>query len=679
MKTYKIHIYAFIFSIVIFIVGNITVDLYKDNEIQKNKNDLTIKSHLVASYIDNYINGAIGINKTISYITSQNNNLEYVKSIIKDNIQYEQSEFIVDIALNGKVERLYPNKEYEDSYKIDFSDLLKDKNNEFATSVTFSNGEKGFLIKSSIYNDQKKYIGFISCIVKQSEIKKMVDDLLENKYKYKVYYINESNKKTIDIVKNTSDEIREVENIYINFESENWIVEVGRDTLIDNSSLIKMYRAMVAFISFISYITLYLLTKYPLILREQVYEIKEANIKASRSEQKYRSFFDMSPDYVFVINMETGKIIEANKKFREITSFEDIENISVFSLFSKESSILINNMFKSNELKEINLKVLSEKECIELEVNSIILKSKNFPNKILCVGRDLSEKRKLEKIEKEKIEKEKLLEEAIEYNKIKTEFFANMSHELRTPLNVILGSVQLMDFNLNKKNIKDIVKRNNKIIKQNCYRLLRIISNIIDITKYESDYLHMNLTNINIVELIENITMSVVEYAKSKNIDIEFDTNAEEVYINCDEEKIERIILNLLSNAIKFTNKNDKIYVNINNFEDKIKICVKDTGIGIPKESLKVIFERFRQVNKSFVRSHEGSGIGLSLVKSLVEVHGGKIWAESEVGKGSKFYIELPKNYFSYKENEIAVDKVQISEEELGEKVSIEFSDIYFN
>ena len=551
MKTYKIHIYAFIFSIVIFIVGNITVDLYKDNEIQKNKNDLTIKSHLVASYIDNYINGAIGINKTISYITSQNNNLEYVKSIIKDNIQYEQSEFIVDIALNGKVERLYPNKEYEDSYKIDFSDLLKDKNNEFATSVTFSNGEKGFLIKSSIYNDQKKYIGFISCIVKQSEIKKMVDDLLENKYKYKVYYINESNKKTIDIVKNTSDEIREVENIYINFESENWIVEVGRDTLIDNSSLIKMYRAMVAFISFISYITLYLLTKYPLILREQVYEIKEANIKASRSEQKYRSFFDMSPDYVFVINMETGKIIEANKKFREITSFEDIENISVFSLFSKESSILINNMFKSNELKEINLKVLSEKECIELEVNSIILKSKNFPNKILCVGRDLSEKRKLEKIEKEKIEKEKLLEEAIEYNKIKTEFFANMSHELRTPLNVILGSVQLMDFNLNKKNIKDIVKRNNKIIKQNCYRLLRIISNIIDITKYESDYLHMNLTNINIVELIENITMSVVEYAKSKNIDIEFDTNAEEVYINCDEEKIERIILNL--KMIKFT------------------------------------------------------------------------------------------------------------------------------
>lgn len=676
MKTYKIHIYAFIFSIVIFIVGNITVDLYKDNEIQKNKNDLTIKSHLVASYIDNYINGAIGINKTISYITSQNNNLEYVKSIIKDNIQYEQSEFIVDIALNGKVERLYPNKEYEDSYKIDFSDLLKDKNNEFATSVTFSNGEKGFLIKSSIYNNQKKYIGFISCIVKQSEIKKMVDDLLENKYKYKVYYINESNKKTIDIVKNTSDEIREAENIYINFESENWIVEVGRDTLIDNSSLIKMYRAMVAFIS---YITLYLLTKYPLILREQVYEIKEANIKANRSEQKYRSFFDMSPDYVFVINMETGKIIEANKKFREITSFEDIENISVFSLFSKESSILINNMFKSNELKEINLKVLSEKECIELEVNSIILKSKNFPNKILCVGRDLSEKRKLEKIEKEKIEKEKLLEEAIEYNKIKTEFFANMSHELRTPLNVILGSVQLMDFNLNKKNIKDIVKRNNKIIKQNCYRLLRIISNIIDITKYESDYLHMNLTNINIVELIENITMSVVEYAKSKNIDIEFDTNAEEVYINCDEEKIERIILNLLSNAIKFTNKNDKIYVNINNFEDKIKICVKDTGIGIPKESLKVIFERFRQVNKSFVRSHEGSGIGLSLVKSLVEVHGGKIWAESEVGKGSEFYIELPKNYFSCKENEIAVDKVQISEEELGEKVSIEFSDIYFN
>ena len=94
---------------------------------------------------------------------------------------------------------------------------------------------------------------------------------------------------------------------------------------------------------------------------------------------------------------------------------------------------------------------------------------------------------------------------------------------------------------------------------------------------------------------------------------------------------------------------------------------------------MKVIFERFRQVNKSFVRSHEGSGIGLSLVKSLVEIHGGKIWAESEEGNGSEFYIELPKNYFACEKNEIAVDKIQISKGELEEKVSIEFSDIYFN
>ena len=126
-------------------------------------------------------------------------------------------------------------------------------------------------------------------------------------------------------------------------------------------------------------------------------------------------------------------------------------------------------------------------------------------------------------------------------------------------------------------NITVDLYKNNKIIKQNCYRLLRIIINIIDVTKFESNYLYMNLTNINIIGLVKNIT-------------IEFDTNAEEVYMSCDEEKIERIMLNLLSNAIKFTNKNNRIYVTINNFKDKIRICGKDTGIGISKESLKTIF-----------------------------------------------------------------------------------------
>ncbi len=154
-----------------------------------------------------------------------------------------------------------------------------------------------------------------------------------------------------------------------------------------------------------------------------------------------------------------------------------------------------------------------------------------------------------------------------------------------------------------------------------------------------------------------------------------FDTDVEEKTIACDPDKIERIILNLLSNAVKFTKAEGQIAVNIYDRDDKALVTVKDTGIGIPEDKLETIFERFRQVDKSLTRSHEGSGIGLSLVKSLVEMHRGKISVRSELGKGSEFIVELPSAVLT---DENSYGKANdFAKRDNHEKVCIEFSDIY--
>lgn len=269
--------------------------------------------------------------------------------------------------------------------------------------------------------------------------------------------------------------------------------------------------------------------------------------------------------------------------------------------------------------------------------------------------------------------KDKQLNEAIEYSNIKTEFFTNISHELRTPLNVILGSLQMMKINNPERNEKDEKYLN--IIKQNCYRLVRMIGNLIDLTKIDADYYNIKKENLEIVHLVEEITRSVEEYALSKNINVLFSTEVDERVIACDPDQVERIILNLLSNAIKFSGDKGEILVHMREDEEKIIISVKDDGIGIPYDKQSVIFERFSQVDKSFTRKHEGSGIGLSLAKALVEKHEGKIHFKSEPNKGSEFIVELP---CVIADGEPSSNIFKNTKElELVERAQIEFSDIY--
>jgi signal transduction histidine kinase len=267
------------------------------------------------------------------------------------------------------------------------------------------------------------------------------------------------------------------------------------------------------------------------------------------------------------------------------------------------------------------------------------------------------------------------LTEVEEYSNLKSQFFSTISHELKTPLNVIYASTQLMEkldncdtdayFNKTQKHIN--------VLKQNSLRLIRLITNLIDVNKIGVNQLIISPQNLDIVHVVEDITLSIVEYTRLKNIELIFDTEIEEMIIAFDPDMIERVMLNLLSNAIKFTEPGGSIYVNIYTKQETVAISVKDTGMGIPVEMQQKIFDCFAQVDSSLHRNAEGSGIGLSLVKSIVELHGGSIRLISDMGCGSEFIMEFPN---SVNENiDIVQSDINIAK---VERIHVEFSDIYF-
>jgi len=240
---------------------------------------------------------------------------------------------------------------------------------------------------------------------------------------------------------------------------------------------------------------------------------------------------------------------------------------------------------------------------------------------------------------KNQLKLEKLATDSLRnIDQLKSHFFANISHEFRTPLTLILGQVE----SVMSSNIEAKEKGKLHIANRNARRLLTLINQLLDLSKIEAGGIKLNAQRHNIVSFLKSLFYSFESLADSKNINLKFESESSNIPFSFDADKMEKIICNLISNAFKFTPENGEIKLTANITSSYLEIRIKDTGIGIPAESLPHIFNRFYQVDGSSTREQEGTGIGLALTKELVELHKGQIAVSSKVEEGTEFTIQFP-------------------------------------
>lgn len=402
--------------------------------------------------------------------------------------------------------------------------------------------------------------------------------------------------------------------------------------------------------------------------------------KRKESEKKLQLFLDNAIDFCVISNTKQFYFEnESSKKRLEKFLGYSVEEINskngIESLRHPDDKQKIKRMYEAakvcNKIEGIVIRYL----CKDNEYRSVMWNIRYIveDDKFFLTGKDITYRLKLEKEKNE-------LEKTIEIESLKTDFFANMSHEFKTPLNIILTTVQVLYDKLivQDNNIDNLqmIKKYLKGIKQNSYRLLKIVNNIMDITKIDSGIYNLELGNYNIISIVEDIVISLSGYLKENKRNIIFDTMEEEVILACDPMKIERIMLNLLSNALKYTNENGNIdvIIDIDKGSNEVIINVKNDGDRISEDDKERIFERFTQSQNLFTRKAEGTGIGLFLVKLLVKQHGGRIYVDTSEEIGTKFVFTLPITLVEEKKENYTYTKQIVSK---VEKYDIEFSDIY--
>lgn len=361
---------------------------------------------------------------------------------------------------------------------------------------------------------------------------------------------------------------------------------------------------------------------------------KRAEMELKESEERYKTLNNATFGGIFI--HDKGMILECNQGLSDMTGYskEELVGMCGFALSTNDSKdMIVKNIASGYEEPYEITGVRKDRTKYPVRVQG-----KNIPyngkNVRVSELRDLTEQKKAE----HSLIEAKMLAE--ENSRIKSEFLANMSHELRTPLNSVIGFSDLlgviMKDDLTGKQLGYI----NHINKSGRH-LLELINDILDISKIEAGKMELELESLHISEVLNGVRGSVLPLAQKKNIDIRIIDNINDEDILADRLKLQQILLNLLSNAIKFTPENGEVSIAVRRNEGDTLFSVSDTGIGIPEERQEDIFNPFTQVDASSKREYGGTGLGLALVRQFVEMHGGKIWLESEEGKGTTFTFTI--------------------------------------
>jgi len=254
---------------------------------------------------------------------------------------------------------------------------------------------------------------------------------------------------------------------------------------------------------------------------------------------------------------------------------------------------------------------------------------------------DISERKQAEQERQQLLEREKAARTAAEVaNRIKDEFLATLSHELRTPLNAVLGWTQLLR---TRQFDKTTTERALETIERNTRALAQLIQDILDVSQIIRGQLRLNIQPLDLTSIVNNAIDTIQPAADAKEITLKYESEPSIGVVMGDANRLQQIIWNLLTNAVKFTPKGGRVTVKVRRVDSSVEIQVSDTGSGIAPEFLPYIFERFRQADSSTTRSHGGLGLGLAIVRHLVELHGGKVYAISPgLEQGTTFVVNLP-------------------------------------
>ncbi|GKZ05499.1 hypothetical protein ANS017_11070 [Paraclostridium bifermentans] len=377
------------------------------------------------------------------------------------------------------------------------------------------------------------------------------------------------------------------------------------------------------------------------------------------NEKRYNSIEDVNFKFN-ENNISIKMFLPYYKNMRDTKYYYKIEGVDKDFKDVKSNKLNLVNLNPGKytlKLKAINNNVAeSNEKTIEFSIKPPIWKSKiamviygvicifailYYDSKVKLLDSMVNKRTKA--LTKEIEKNENLFNKVLSLEKKKNSYFVNLSHELRTPLNVISSTEQLISIMLDKKGLsKDNLKYHMSVINKNAERLLELITNLMDIEKIEYGKYKINKTKQDIVEVIENEALRLKNHVECKGIELIIDPEIEEKIVSFDKIEIKRCIENLISNAVKYTPEGGTIELGIKDHINEVEIYVKDNGIGIDEEHKKIIFDRFRQVVDANEEIQNSSGLGLTITKEIVNLHGGEIYIESEFGKGSKFIIILP-------------------------------------
>ncbi|HEX6559850.1 MAG TPA: PAS domain-containing sensor histidine kinase [Longimicrobiales bacterium] len=368
--------------------------------------------------------------------------------------------------------------------------------------------------------------------------------------------------------------------------------------------------------------------------------LRSAQARLAANERRLRQLLARCPVLVIELRRD-GRITFANEAVEravgaESGEVEDTNWCDLVDLSAREScDQLLALMFASGLTNyPLELRSLSGHQHW-VEWTTAAGGAASESDRILLFGLDVTQKRDLlsEKVARA---------EAEAANKAKADFVAKMSHELRTPLNAISGYAELLEYQiagpLNEKQM-DYLRR----IQRSQTHLLTLIDDVINFAKLEAGQLKLEYSKVPVSQILELCETLTTPQATQHEVDLEFEPYSDDATIWADRDKVEQILVNLVTNAIKFTDAGGSITVRAEAFDGHIQFCVEDTGCGIPAAKLEVIFQPFVQVQNGLTRTRDGAGLGLAISRDLARAMGGDLLASSEVGRGSRFRLMLPR------------------------------------